>query len=124
MPRSVGSFSLLLALCLSCFGQSKPALSQLSSPKPVPIRFLPGYVKLLDQLPSPGIAAQPLAQSLDRNNWLLTRRIPEASPRCGHIIIVPVTPEADPGMVLSLPRSSRDRMPTMKAMPPCEVPPR
>jgi hypothetical protein len=115
VPRIVGVFSLLLVSCLACLGQSGPAINPLVAPAPESPRVLPDHVKLVDQYSTSRKAAAPL-----RGGWDNAVRIAGADRRCGHIVVFPVTPEIDPGMVLRLPRSSRDRMPTMKTMPPCQ----
>lgn len=120
MPRIAGVFSLLLAFCLACFGQSGFAPNPLAAPATASPKVLPNHVKLLDPLTSSATRWK-AAPAPGWKGWDSAPRAFADDRRCGHIVVIPVRPEIDPEMLRRLSRSDRYRMPTMKTMPPCPI---
>ncbi|MEK7754808.1 MAG: hypothetical protein AAB654_22985 [Acidobacteriota bacterium] len=105
------------ALSLGCFGQDELPAKEPVSPQRIEVRKLPDHVKLFEGIARGG---QPVtARGAPSGRVVeMTAQIAPA-PRCGHIRVLPVPPEADPGFIIQLPSKSASRMPVFKALPPC-----
>lgn len=109
--------SMAAALSFGCFGQDELPAKEPISPRQIEIRKLPDHVKLLEGFARGG---QPVTARGTPSGRLVevTAQLAPA-PRCGHIRVIPVSPEADPGFVIQLPSKSASRMPVFKGLPPC-----
>ncbi len=55
----------------------------------------------------------------EQSSRRLGQPTPRDTDRCGHILVVPVNPDVDPGIVVRLPSVS-PQMPMLPALPPCQ----
>jgi len=94
---------LSLAFCLTTWAQDTPTEYKL------PENFLRFDINKL----RPAVSTPPKSQS--------KIVLPPEQVSCGHIRVLPVNPDLDPGMILPLPTYVYSRMPVFKGMPACQT---
>jgi len=105
------------AFSFGCFGQDEVPAKQPTSPEQTTVGKLPRHVRLfLDITRGDQFPARPETVY----GKVTGNALPNSpAPRCGHILVKPVTPETDPGLVIRPPSGSGSRMPIYKGLPPC-----
>ena len=107
-----------LAICTCCFGQGGATIVRPGVPQPGFHPALPSHVKLIEGF----------ALSVEKNPaWVRPRNNAGAPPwnlaatgiTCGHIVLIPISREVDPKMIMRLPEQSAAKMPIYKGLPAC-----
>jgi len=100
-----------------CLGQDEVPAKVPILPQRIEVRKLPDHVKLFGGFVRGGQPVTARGTPSGRVVEMMAQIAP--APRCGHIRVIPVPPEADPGFVIKLPSKSASRMPVFKGLPPC-----
>jgi hypothetical protein len=118
-----------LAIRTYCFGQGGATIVRPDAPQPGFRPALPNYVKLVEGF-AQSVEKNPVWVRT-RNNaspaWVRTRNNAGAPPlnlaapgiTCGHIVVIPVSPDVDPKVIVRLPEQSAGKMPIYKGLPAC-----
>jgi hypothetical protein len=67
----------------------------------------------------PGITVPATRPGTAVQAWL-TAPPTASNTSCGHIIVIPVTPDIDPQAVIKIPLGQTSKMPTFKGLPACD----
>lgn len=109
-----------LTICAHGFGQ---AIVSPDAAQPGFRPMLPKHVKLVEDF-AQSVESKPALVNTPKYAGapVLLADVPSVS--CGHIGVVPVSPDLDPKVIVRVPEQSAARMPILKGLPPCPEDPR